>query len=477
MNENHQRQRDIRNQGYGAIISEINHQRMMELHETLHNIDIQDNLQRQIIEQNYKKALSYIDELKSFVGKPENILGSDSTKHGEIAEHVDVCFQNAEAVIRGYKPTATFEGVGRTAPEDYLVHGIKVQSKYIEGSNKTLSHVLEHLNNYKDIGFGRDGSYYVIPKDQHEEILQILAGRTDNINPARIRAIKAKVASIEEQTNYSFEEVVKPGNVKYAEVQRKAVHKTIKNEKKVINELADEQREIVEQEHTEKVSEAQHKAQPSVKGALKTAAITAAISGGMEFATGIYRKCKAGKKIQDFTSDDWKELGIDTVKAGAEGGISGLALYGLTNVLHLSTHAAGACVSMSFGIAELTYDYCNRKISEEEFEIGCKTVCINSVVCAIGGALGDALIPIPILGHVIGSIIVSNVFDEICGKGAQGAIYVASSYVYGMTHELQQSIRKMNYNMRRTSRNINTAVSMQMEIEAGFDMFEKMKEG
>ena len=60
---------------------------------------------------------------------------------------------------------ATKDGVGRTAPEDYRVNGVAVQSKYINGTNNSLSHVLEHLEKYKDINFGQDGSYYVIPKD------------------------------------------------------------------------------------------------------------------------------------------------------------------------------------------------------------------------------------------------------------------------------------------------------------------------
>ena len=66
--------------------------------------------------------------------------------------------------MRNRKADATFEGVGRTVATDYKVHGVDVQSKYINGANNSLSHVLKHMEDY--IGnyeaFGKDG-YYVIP--------------------------------------------------------------------------------------------------------------------------------------------------------------------------------------------------------------------------------------------------------------------------------------------------------------------------
>jgi len=138
----------------------------MQLCKKLHQIDSSNAELKHAIENALKEALHCLDEVYDFVGTPEHILGSKNTKHGEIAEHTDVAFQNAWNVMNGKSKEASFQNVGRTAPEDYVVAGVKVQSKYINGTSNSLSHVLNHLEKYKDINFGRDGSYYVIPKDQ-----------------------------------------------------------------------------------------------------------------------------------------------------------------------------------------------------------------------------------------------------------------------------------------------------------------------
>ncbi|MEZ9922079.1 hypothetical protein AB4342_18280, partial [Vibrio breoganii] len=89
------------------------------------------------------------------------------TKHGEVAEKIEIAIRNARQALdqNAFKPeefTATFEGVGRTAPEDYIINGIEVQSKFINGINNNLKHVIDHMDKYDH--FGRDGSYYHIPK-------------------------------------------------------------------------------------------------------------------------------------------------------------------------------------------------------------------------------------------------------------------------------------------------------------------------
>ena len=111
------------------------------------------------------ESLHCVENLRDFVSSPENILGNMQTKHGEIAEHVEVEIRNGRDILNHIKPTATFEGVGRTAPEDYIIDGVQVQSKYIAGASKSLDHVLEHLHKYP--GF-TDNGFYHIPKDQYE---------------------------------------------------------------------------------------------------------------------------------------------------------------------------------------------------------------------------------------------------------------------------------------------------------------------
>ena len=83
------------------------------------------------------ESLQCVENVRDFVSDPDHILGSMHTKHGEIAEHIEVEIRNGRDILKHLKPTATFEGVGRTAPEDYIIDGIQVQSKFINGANKS----------------------------------------------------------------------------------------------------------------------------------------------------------------------------------------------------------------------------------------------------------------------------------------------------------------------------------------------------
>lgn len=74
---------------------------------------------------------------------------------------------------------------------DYLIDGIEVQSKFINGTNKNLMHILKHMDEYSN--FGKDGSFYHIPKDTWQEIQDVLDGKpVEGLKSTTIEAIKAK---------------------------------------------------------------------------------------------------------------------------------------------------------------------------------------------------------------------------------------------------------------------------------------------
>ncbi len=155
----------IRDQASAAFVDVVN------------NTRIQNELTRQLAQDAaWNHAQEQIDKVREFVGSPEKILGSALTKHGEIAEQVEVGIRNARSALHQNDLTATFDGVGRTAPEDYMVDGTAVQSKFINGAVKNLDHVMEHMNKYTS--FGRDGSYYHIPKDHYETITKVMNGES-----------------------------------------------------------------------------------------------------------------------------------------------------------------------------------------------------------------------------------------------------------------------------------------------------------
>lgn len=320
--------RNARTQGVGSMVSEQNRQNALELMRKMHKIDTQNAAAKARIESNLDKALQCVDNVRDFVGSPEHILGNPKTKHGEIAENVDVWFHNADQIMHNRKADATFEGVGRTVATDYKVHGVDVQSKYINGANNSLSHVLKHMEDY--IGnyeaFGKDG-YYVIPKDQYELIQRVLKDDKE-ISSKTARAINEKLEKIKELSgNRELGDIIRPGEVDYAAVQQGKIHETLDKKTDQLNQTADNQKQRADERSDKKREQAQQEAAPSLQKAGKAAAEAAFISGGFQLAVGIYSKCKEGKKINEFTVDDWKDIGIDTAKAAAEGGISGFAIY------------------------------------------------------------------------------------------------------------------------------------------------------
>ena len=150
MNEN-----ALKGQISGAVVDVFNSIRIDRLNDALAAIDerLSDSLSTQ--SRNFAKAIERMNLVQEFIDHPETILGRMDTKHGEIAEQLEVGITNAKQALRGLKDIATADPaiVGRTtnAPTDYLINGVKVQSKFINNPLRTLEHVLNHLEKYKGI--------------------------------------------------------------------------------------------------------------------------------------------------------------------------------------------------------------------------------------------------------------------------------------------------------------------------------------
>jgi len=117
-----------------AIVGELNNQRIQD-----------EVLKLAAQDATFFKATEQVDNVRAFIDNHGGILGRDNTKHGEIAEQVEVGIRNAKAALYRQNMTATFDGIGRTAPADYSIDGILVQSKFINGAKGNLDAVLGHM--------------------------------------------------------------------------------------------------------------------------------------------------------------------------------------------------------------------------------------------------------------------------------------------------------------------------------------------
>lgn len=364
----------------------INYLRVLRTENLLEKLSAQDC--------NIQKALKALNEVKIFIANPSHILGSAQTKHGEVAEHMQVAFVNAEEYVQGKMPSHTFEGVGRTAMEDYLRDGQMIQSKFYNGVKGTFNAVCHHLESYPD--YISQGGRYDIPREQYEKLMDIY-NRGEMARSSLMRTeetLYKAVKAWEADNGLNIKAVVKPAIVGYDEVQLGVADNTIHQEEQKVQKMDEEIR-----------TKAHETAKPTLQEGVKATAVAAVLEGGMTFAIKVYQKRKAGKKIQDFTHEDWKEVGLETLVGTGKGAARGAVVYTMTNYTPVPSPIASAMVTASFGVTAQARKMSKGELTAEEFVDNCEVICLDVAVSALSSMLGEIIIPIPILGTIIGNTV------------------------------------------------------------------------
>lgn len=388
------------------------------------------------------EAYSYIEKARNFVspGNLSHILGPEATKHGEIAENLEVNFRNGRDVLLHLKASARFleEGKERIGPTDYIINGnTPVQSKFINGGeiatpNQSLSRIYEHLKKYPGYatdaapyGFPGQQGIYHLPKDQYDTLQKVISGDIEGLNYKTVHSCKEFINKIEEETGKSITDVIKPSLSSYKDVQLGRVDQTIDAEEQTYSNIHKEEiKEIRRQDEIQR-SKATHITDASWAEAFKAAGIGAAISSVTFGGIHIYTKIKQGKKITDFSLQDWKDVGYDFVKGGVKGGITGMSVYGLTKAGGFSAPFAGSIVTTAIGVTSLYVDYKKGKISKNDFSDASLAISIEAGCAAIGAAMGQTLIPIPILGGIMGTVVAQStckIISAVCGEKEKNLI-------------------------------------------------------
>ncbi|MXW78444.1 MAG: hypothetical protein F4Z57_05555 [Gemmatimonadetes bacterium] len=361
-----------------------------------------------------------IQRISDFVGSPENILGSPATKHGEIAEQVHVGVRRAIDALHGRIPTAT-DQLGRLDPVDYRVDGVDIQSKYYNGLRNTLDGVSSHATKYQDFASG-DGHYH-IPRDQYQQIEQLRqTGQIDGLSEKSANAIRNKLNELQQATGRSPDELIQPGEGTYAEVQQGRVHDTLDDRENRLVQKNDELKQEAKAEHG-----------PSLSGLGSAAAIGAGAGGGVRFGQAIWVKYRDGKNPfkGEFSTQDWKDVGVATAKGAGSGAVAGSALYALTNSTDLAAPFAGALVSSLMGVGDLLSQYHSGKIDGDQFVELSHIIAADAAIVGLTAAAGQVLIPIPMLGAFVGSLtgkIVASAIKD--GLGAEESELIARLAAY-----------------------------------------------
>ncbi len=428
-------------QALASWIDRLNQIRLNELIDAFLNQDI-----------NLENALKELEKLKRIVSNPEKIQGSMRTKHGTVAEYIQVYISNARKLIEGLKT----EYIKRHKLDeiDYFCNSTPIQAKCVQ-FKCGLDAIKKHLEKYPN--FLNNGGIYQIPKDYYEK-LQKLASLTSKeagkLNSTDYGLWK-KIQELKNECGIDFEKI-EPMVADYSEIQLKKVDDTIEKEEEALKEKDQEIRDA-----------AYEKSKPTFKEGVKATAVCAAFEGGISFCMEIRKKLKSGKKLHEFTEKDWKDIGLTTGIDTAKGGIRGAVVYTLSNFTATPANVASALVTAAFGIVSQANEFSKGNIDNEEFIINSETVCLDVSISAIASILGQVVIPIPVLGAIIGNVVGMFMYDiakKCCLEKEQEYIKSNNIAMTELNKQLDEEYRQLVELITEKFKEFKSAVDLAFDV-------------
>ena len=351
-------------------------------------------------ELNLNEAMSTISETLKTISR--DIVnngkgrGGQYGMHGFIAEVAECGIGNAREQIEGKAPI--YEWINDNGPEDLRRGATLIQQKFVNGGGHlSLQAIRMHLNAYPD--FLDNGGVYQIPEDHYEKIKWLLSISEKEANKMPTSTGDFSLKQWREVHEFFKNgdiplDKVEPSKLKYSEVQKGTYEQTFLKEKDSLRKRNQERKE-----------QAYNKSKPTLSEGVKATAAAAAIEGAMALCQEIAEKRKSGKKFNAFDEDDWKEIAATTGKGTLKGGIRGASIYTLTNFTATPAAVASAMVTATFGIAEQAYQLKQGNVDEQRFIENSEMLCLDASVSALSSFAGQVLIPVPVLGAVIGNTV------------------------------------------------------------------------
>jgi hypothetical protein len=326
----------------------------------------------------------------------ERNRGGTKGMHGFIAEVAEVGVVKAKEQIQGNH--IDYEWVNDNGHIDLLRDGIAIQQKFVNsGDHLSLRAINEHLKKYPD--YLNEGGLYQIPRNHFEKIQELLSMPKEVADKMPTSTGEFSLKQWKEVHQFFDEgkvprKAIEPSALSYDEVQANRYEETIAAQKKEIRQIDRKIRD-----------NAQQKSKPTLQEGVKVTLVAGVIEGGTTFAIEVTKKIKAGKKITEFDKDDWKDIAGDSGKSVVKGNIRGASIYALTNFKATPAAVASAMVTASFGVAEQAHLFRIGELSEQQFIQNSVLLCLDASVSALSSFLGQVVIPVPVIGAVIGNTI------------------------------------------------------------------------
>lgn len=378
-------------QATAAWVNYLNQQRLNELLEKLTSQDI-----------NLEKTLAELQKMKANIAALiVSNRGGEKGLHGYIAEAAEVGIENARNLVKGLD--AACKWINDNGPVDLTRDGTEIQQKFVEEffSLSKNGGVLEHQAAYP--WFVKQGGTYQIPKDFYETLMKLWtmpqeeAGKLvrSSSSDGKNMLTYSNWQKVQEffKNNGITPDDIEPSLLNYDDVKKGTIYKTIEKEEVSLRETDQQIRDV-----------AYKASKPTLKQGAQASAVGAAVEGGMAFCLGIVEKRKQGKRLAEFTAEDWQEVGIDTAKGTVLGCIRGGAVYAMTNFTATPAAVANALVTATFGVVAQAYQLQQGNITAEDFLVNSEVLCLDASVSAVASLLGEMLIPVPILGAIIGNV-------------------------------------------------------------------------
>lgn len=406
-----------------------------------------------------EKALQELDRAKLDIA---NLVmsnrGGDKGMHGFLAEAAEVGIENAKRLVNGLP--AICKWINDNGPADLYRACTPIQQKFVR-ADLGISAIVEHLKKYPEFTIV-DGGVYQLPRDFYEKIVKLAnmtkeeAGRLVANDPSGLTYKNwLKVQELFEEHPVGLCNL-EPAEFDYADAQRDRIYRTLEKEEASVRETDQARRE-----------QAYEDSAPTVKQGVQAAAVSAAVEGGVSFCLGVAQKLKSGKKLNEFTAKDWEDLGFDTASGAVKGGIRGGAVYALTNFTATPAAVANSLVTAAYGVVGQAMQLRQGNISEEDFLVNSQAVCLDVSISAIASVMGTALIPIPVLGAVIGNAVgmfVYGLTKDVLSEKEQGLI---KSY----RQELEELNRQLDEKLLEVIRRLQAEFEKFSSIlELAFDL-------
>ena len=334
--------------------------------------------------------------------------GGQRGMHGFIAEVAEVGIGNARKQILGHAPD--YQWVNDNGPVDLMRGSVEIQQKFVAaGGRFSLGAIAEHLQKYPQ--YVNNGGKYQIPRD-HFEVIQRLHGLSRD-EAGKLLSRSSDGPSLRDwqrvQTFFHTRSVgiesLEPSTLRYDEVQREVYASTLAAEKDSLRATDRSLR-----------ADAHQQSRPTLSQGGTVALTAAATAAGTAFVLAVSTRRREGKRLKEFSGQDWFEIAGETGVGFGKGGVRGLSIYGLTNFTATSAAVASSIVTASFSIAEQANKLRRNEIDELEFIENSEMIALEAAVRALSSFVGQAAIPIPILGAVIGNTVGTVMYKAVASS-------------------------------------------------------------